>query len=205
MCYLNKYQWELIPDSLPTVRRNCPKCNEKTNYINSRKFRVNANKSNIDIWAIYKCEKCQSTWNMTIYERIKPYAISKQEYDKFLSNDRELTREYAFNLGIYSKNKAEAILEHINYKLIQTKLGAYYIRENELVIELICKYPIQLRVDKLLSDILGISRSKIKDIHKKGLIFIEDDKASFNLKVRNGIEIHILKALDSIEILEAIV
>jgi len=105
MSYLNKYQWELIPENLPMVKRSCPKCNEKTNYINSEKFRINANKNIIDVWLIYKCEKCKSTWNMTIYERVKPCNISKTEYDKFLSNDRELAREYAFDSSIYSKNK----------------------------------------------------------------------------------------------------
>jgi hypothetical protein len=85
MSYLKKYQWELIPKDLPIVRRNCPKCNEKACYINSEKFRVNANKNSIDIWLIYQCEKCKSTWNMSIYERIKPYDINKYEYEKFLS------------------------------------------------------------------------------------------------------------------------
>ncbi|EJO5349185.1 DUF1062 domain-containing protein [Clostridium botulinum] len=132
MSYLKKYQWELVLENLPIVKRNYPKCNEKIHYINSGKFRVNANKNNIDIWLIYQCEKCKSTWNMTIY----------------------------------NKNKAEVILEDINYKLIQKNLGIYYINENELVIEIVCKYPIELRVDKLLSDKLGISRSKIKNMHK---------------------------------------
>lgn len=204
MSYLKKSQWELIPENLPIVKRSCPKCNEKTNYINSEKFRINANKNSIDIWLIYKCEKCKSTWNMTIFERIKPCSISKHEYNKFLSNDRELAREYAFNSSIYSKNKAEAILEHINYRLVQRKLEAYYIKENELVIELFCKYPIELRVDKLLSDILGISRSKVKGMHKKGVVFIKDDKKSLNVKVRDGMEIHVLKAVDNIEVSEAI-
>lgn len=204
MCYLKKYQWELIPDSLPIVKRSCPKCNEKTNYINSKKFRINASKNKIDIWLIYKCEKCKSTWNMTIYERIKPCNISKQEYDKFLSNDSELAKKYAFNLRIYSKNKAEIVLEHINYRSVQRELEAYYIKENELVIELVCKYPIDLRVDKLLSDILGISRSKIKSMYKKGVVFIKDNKNSLNIKVRDGMKIHILKSIDSIEVLEAI-
>jgi hypothetical protein len=204
MSCLNKYQWELVPENLPIVKRSCPKCNEKTNFINSEKFRINANKNNIDVWLIFKCEKCKSTWNMTIHERIKPCNISKQEYDKFLSNDRELAREYAFNSSIYSKNKAEVILENINYRLVQRELEAYYIKENELVIELECKYPIELRVDKLLSDILAISRSKIKGMHKKGVVFIQDDKNSLNIKVRDGMEIHVLKEVDSIEILEAI-
>ncbi|MBI6871866.1 DUF1062 domain-containing protein [Clostridium aciditolerans] len=205
MSYLKKYQWELVPENLPIVKRNCPKCNEKTHYISSEKFRVNANKNNIDIWLIYQCEKCKSTWNMTIYERIKPYEINKYEYERFLSNDKELAREYAFNLSIYNKNKAEVILEHVNYKLIQKKLEAYYINENELAIEIACKYPIELRVDKLLSDKLGLSRSKIKNMHKKGVIFIKDNKNLLNIKVRDGMEIHVLKVVESIEILEAIV
>lgn len=205
MSYLKKYQWELIPENLPIVKRNCPKCNEKAHYINSEKFRVNANKNNIDIWLIYQCEKCKSTWNMTIYERMKPYEINKYEYERFLSNDKELAREYAFNLSIYNKNKAEVILEHVNYKLIQEKLEAYYINENELVIEIVCKYPIELRVDKLLSDKLGLSRSKIKNMHKKGVIFIKDNKNLLNIKVRDGMEIHVLKVVENIEILEAIV
>lgn len=205
MSCLNKYQWELVPQNLPIVKRSCPKCNEKTNYINSEKFRINANKNSIDVWLIYKCEKCKSTWNMTIYERIKPCNISKHEYNKFLSNDRELAREYAFNSSIYSKNKAEVFLDDISYRLVQRKLEAYYIKENELVIEIICKYPIDLRVDKLLSDILEISRSKIKSMIEKGVVFVNDNKNSSNIKVRDGMEIHVLQAVDNIETLEGVI
>lgn len=192
MSYLNKYQWELIPENLPIVKRSCPKCNEKVNYINSEKFRVNANKNNIDIWLIYKCEKCKSTWNMTIYERVKPCNISKQEYAGFLSNDIELAREYAFNLSIYNKNKVEAVMDNINYRVVQRKLEAYYIKEDELVIELVCKYPIELRVDRFLSDMLGISRSKIKSMLKEGVIFINNEKDSSNIKIKDKMEIHVL-------------
>ncbi len=192
MSYLNKYQWELIPENLPIVKRSCPKCNEKTSYINSEKFRVNANKNNIDVWLIYKCEKCKSTWNMTIYERVKPCNINKQEYAGFLSNDRELAREYSFNSSIYNKNKVEVVMDNINYRVVQRKLEAYYIKENELVIELACKYPIELRMDKFLSDMLGISRSKIKSMLKEGVIFINSEKDSSNIKIKDKMEIHVL-------------
>lgn len=202
MSYFKKYQWELFPENLPIVKRNCPKCNQKSHYINSGKFRVNANRNNLDIWLIYQCEKCKSTWNMTIYERIKPNDINKYEYEKFLSNDKELAREYAFNLSVYNKNKVEVILEDINYKLIERKLEAYYINKNELVIEIICKYPIEIRVDKLLSDKLGLSRSKVKDMYRKKVIFIEGDKNSLNTKVKDGMEIHVLKEVENIEILK---
>ncbi|QAA32399.1 DUF1062 domain-containing protein [Clostridium manihotivorum] len=205
MSYLKKYQWELVPEKLPVVKRNCPKCNEKATYINTEKFRVNANKNNLDIWMIYQCEKCKSTYNMTIYERIKPFDINKEEYEKFLSNDKELARKYAFNLNMYSKNKAEVIFETVSYALVQKELNASYIKENELVFEICCKYPVEIRVDKLLSDILGLSRSKIKNMHNRGLIFINDGKNSMNSKIKNKMEIHVLKVEENIELLELIV
>lgn len=205
MSYLKKCKWEIEPKNLPIIRRNCPKCNEKSRYINTERFRVNANKSNIDVWLIYQCEKCKSTWNLTIYERIKPYNINKYEYEKFLSNDKELAKEYAFNLSIYNKNKAEVVLEDVNYELIQKKLETYYVNENEFVIEIVCKYPIELRMDKFLGDKLGVSRTQIKNMHEKGMIFINDEKNSLNAKIRDGMEIHILKGVGNAEILEAIV
>ncbi|MVX66444.1 DUF1062 domain-containing protein [Clostridium chromiireducens] len=205
MSYLKKYKWEIIPQNLPIVRRNCPKCNQKTNYINTEKFRVNANKSSIDIWLIHQCGKCKSTWNMTIYERIKPFDINKDEYEKFLSNDKELAKEYAFDLNMYNRNKAEVIYEGVDYKIIQKELEAYYINKNELVIGVIFKYPIELRVDTLLSNKLGISRSKIKKLYEQGIIFIKDEKNSLNKKVKNKMEIHVLNMIENTKIIESIV
>lgn len=205
MSYLKKYQWEIMPENLPIVRRNCPKCNQKTNYINTEKFRVNANKSSIDIWLIHQCGKCKSTWNMTIYERIRPCDIDKDEYEKFLCNDKELARQYAFDSNMYNKNKAEVIFEGVDYTIIQKELEAYYINKNEIVIEIICNYQLELRVDTLLSNKLGISRNKIKKLYEQGIIFIKDDKNSLNKKVKAGMEIHVLSILENIDVIESIV
>lgn len=205
MSYYKKYIWEVVPENLPKVKRNCPKCNEKTYYINSEKFRVNANKSNLDVWLIYQCENCKSTWNMTIYERINPKDINKDEYKKFLDNDKYLAREYAFNLSIYSKNKAEIILEGLNYKIIESELDSYYINENELSVDILCNYKMDIRVDKFLSDKLELSRSKIKSMHKNGEFIIKDNKNSLNTKIKNGVEISFVKIKEEVKFLKEIV
>lgn len=192
MSYLNKYRWELIPESLPKVKRICSKCNEKSHYINSGKFRVNANKNNIDVWIIYKCDKCKSTWNMTIHERVKSHEIKRSEYEKFLVNDENLIKEYAFNLSLYSKNKVEVILEDLKYKLVSQKIGINYKMESELIIEIECKYSMDLRVDRLLSDKLGLSRSKIKNKEKLGQLYIKGNENPSATKIKNGMEIRIL-------------
>ena len=205
MSYNKKYIWEVVPKNLPKVKRNCPKCNEKTYYINSEKFRVNANKSNLDVWLIYQCENCKSTWNMTIYERINPRDINKGEYKKFLTNDKHLAREYAFDLSIYSKNKAEIILEGLNYKIIESELDLYYINENELSVEILCNYKMDIRVDKILSDKLEVSRSKIKSMHKNGEFIIKDNKSSLNSKIKNGLEISFINIKEEAKFLKEIV
>ncbi|WP_291649031.1 DUF1062 domain-containing protein [Clostridium sp.] len=79
------------------------------------------------------------------------------------------------------------------------------MKENELVIEIVCKYPIEMRIDKILSDKLALSRSKIKDMHRRGVIFIDDVKNSLKLKVRDRMEIHVLKEVENIEVLQDII
>ena len=43
MSYLKKIEYEITLKDSFWVVRNCPKCGRKTHYINTKKFRVNAN------------------------------------------------------------------------------------------------------------------------------------------------------------------
>ena len=191
MSYLKEYEWELIPKTLPTIRRICPKRGKKTNYINTKKFRVNANKSNLDVWLIYQCDKCKSTYNMTIYKRIKPIDISRYEYEKFLSNDEDLAKEYSFNLDFYSKNKAEAIFDDITYSVEKKEIETNYCDSDEIIINIISKFPTNLRVDKLLSDNLDLTRSTVKKLYETNYIYSNENNDLLKLKVKNNMQIRI--------------
>jgi hypothetical protein len=98
--------WEVIPKSEPTVIKNCPKCGGHAFFENSNKFRVNANQSKLDVWLIYQCRKCKATWNMTLLTRVNQKAIDKELYKKFLNNDKELAKDYAFNVAMHRQNKS---------------------------------------------------------------------------------------------------
>lgn len=184
-----KYIWSIVPENLPVVKRNCPKCKCKTNFVSTKKFRVNANKNHIDVWLIHQCEKCKSTWNMTILERVNPADIDKELYEKFAANDEDLAVKYGFDLSAYSRNKAEVVLDNVNYKVRKDDDLDYSCKDIE--IEVKSDNATDLRVDKLLADNTDLTRSKIQKKCKDNSIFVDGEKNAAKAKVKNDMIIHI--------------
>lgn len=79
----------------------------KKEFINSGKFRVNANGNRVDVWLIYRCKKCKHSWNLTIYERVRPSRIEPEEYELFMENDYALALIYGNDIGFLKRNNAE--------------------------------------------------------------------------------------------------
>ncbi len=94
-------------DSVKTVYHRCGGCGKKQEFINSGKFRVNANGNCVDVWLIYRCVKCKHSWNLTIYKRKKPSKIAREEYELFMDNDRELAKKYGNDIEFLKRNCAE--------------------------------------------------------------------------------------------------
>lgn len=72
----------------------CARCGRKMRFVNTERFRVNANKNKLDVWLIYQCRKCRHTLNVPIFERVPSQKIPVELYEKFLENDRELAVRY---------------------------------------------------------------------------------------------------------------
>ncbi|WP_406241808.1 DUF1062 domain-containing protein [Tissierella carlieri] len=168
MGYLRKIEYKIIQKDSYKIIRNCSGCGCKATYINTRKFRVNANGKYLDIWLIYQCEKCKHTYNLSIYERIKVTDISKIEYNKFLMNDLQFALDRGKNKQLFLKNKADIDWESVDYYIIgddmEFKQGDYITVCNS--------QQLKIRIDKLVANILHISRSKVKSLEKDGTIEI---------------------------------
>ena len=85
----------------------CGGCGKKQEFINSRKFRVNANGNKVDVWLIYRCKKCKHSWNLTIYERKNPNRISNELYELFLGNDEDTAIMFGNDIVFLKENNAE--------------------------------------------------------------------------------------------------
>ena len=178
--------WLITPEHLPTVLRRCPKCGCKTEFYNSGKFRVNANKRLLDVWLIYRCERCDTSWNLTVYERMEAEKIDEKEYRGFLNNDENLAAEYGSSRELFSRNKAEMVTEAGEYKVHVTDTS-HICREpdwNEIEIRL--AEGLKIRLDSLLAKQMEVSRSQIKRLCSQEMIRWADRPVDPGERIKNG-------------------
>ena len=89
--------------------RRCGGCGKKMVFFCFGKFRVNANGRRLDVWLIYRCQRCGHTWNIPLYERISPEKLSPELYEGLLDNDPELVRRYAGDRGFFKGKGYELV------------------------------------------------------------------------------------------------
>ncbi len=86
------------------VVHRCARCGRKAVFINTGRFRVNANKNKLDVWLIYQCGKCRHTLNIPIYERVPPQKIPKELYEGFLANDEARESQYGADATLFKRS-----------------------------------------------------------------------------------------------------
>lgn len=165
------YHWKVVPSGTPTIIKNCSKCGNHSIFESSGNFRVNANQSLLDVWLIYQCRKCKSIWNMELLSRVQAKSIDKEIYHRYLQNDSTLAAEYAFDIAIHNHNKVSLSYDEINYEIIGEPIQH---QKSSISIHLTSDYPLELRLDKLLSQHLCIPRTTLKRLHKDGRISISN-------------------------------
>ena len=90
-----------------TVVKYCKKCKRKTMFNSSGLFRVNAHRKSLDVWLIYKCKKCNTTWNLTVLSRVAAGSIQPELLRGFHENDIELAERYTSDAALIKRNGAE--------------------------------------------------------------------------------------------------
>lgn len=173
MCYLEKSEYRILPVSGYKILRGCPGCGGRSAYGSTGNFRVNANGRQIDVWLIYRCEKCGHTYNLAIYERVAPKDIPGEEYRQFLENHREAALWWGTRKEVFARNRAEIDPEGIEYETI---LIGKENEENEgregkkRLIAIDNPYELKIRTDKVAAEICHITRSRLRRLVQEGKI-----------------------------------
>jgi hypothetical protein len=180
-----RIQWTIKSKELPSILKNCSKCKDKKEFINSGKFRVNANGSHLDIWLIFRCESCETTYNLSVLERIEAGRVDKEEYKGFLRNSIQLAAKYGNDRDLFVKNKAEMVQNRTDYEIIERNTMLACSKEGITEVDIRIPAGFDLRVDALLVRQFSISRSTAKKWCENGCILNNGTLLSHKSKVRD--------------------
>lgn len=186
--HYNETTWTIIPDKTPLIIRPCSKCNKKKAFYCSEKFRLNGRHTKIDIWLIYKCVKCDTTFKLTIKRGIKPHDISPERFDQFTNNDKALAWQYAFDRQLLKQSDCDIQYADVPYSI---QCDAPASTNAPLRIHIQSPYLFELKLGALLAGQLGISISKIKKLADNETITASLDCDIVKYRIRTDLDIFI--------------
>lgn len=190
-----EYTWAVQAQNTPFLKKKCNHCDSERFHC-SDKFRVNAQKKNIDIWLIYRCVKCHHRYNMTIFSRIRKESISKEIFNRLSENDVALAWEYAFSRETRRKNNAEADLESVAYEIQFDEISIEQITASDCeMLSFSIKYPFEfnLRLSTVIRTCLNLSSGKLNQLIDAEAVFVHERPLQKKHKVQNGNIVYVNK------------
>ncbi|MBC7280490.1 DUF1062 domain-containing protein [Hoeflea sp.] len=169
MCKILRVRWTLIPTKAPQPWIACSGCGGLRPFRCSGKIRLNANGRRLDAWLIYKCLRCDRTWNRPVFERRNVRDIDPAVMEAMQSNDPDWIRAESFNLEALkrSAHRIDAFSEVDIEKQTVCEAPGW----TRLEIDLRARWPIDLRLDRLLASALEIPRSRLKTLSSQGALW----------------------------------
>ncbi len=161
---MKKVIWTACYRSTPTVVRYCKHCGIKTLFASSGRFRVNAQQKALDVWLIFKCTVCDTTWNLTVLSGVTPHSLSPALLDRFHMNDYKLAMQLSTDTALIKRNGAEPGMPEI--EIIGEEIGI----EEPAYIELTAQWPSELKTAAVLRSKLGLSRAQFVRLCDSGKI-----------------------------------
>ena len=179
--------WEVKVKNTPLLIKKCSHC-ESDRFYCSDKFRMNAQKKNIDVWLIYRCVKCDNTCNLTLLSRSKPDLIDKTLFHSFSMNDKDTAWKYAFSTEMERKNNLRLDYGSVEYEVIpNTSLEDLLNLSNEVIkIHIKCEFEFDLKLSSLIRRRFSLSANQVKRMFEDGIITISGNKPPQKHKVKNG-------------------
>ncbi|WP_186974342.1 DUF1062 domain-containing protein [Bacteroides intestinalis] len=179
--------WEVKVKNTPLLIKKCSHCDSDRFYC-SDKFRMNAQKKNIDVWLIYRCVKCDNTCNLTLLSRSKPDLIDKTLFHSFSMNDKDTAWKYAFSTEMERKNNLRLDYGSVEYEIIpNTSLEDLLNLSNEVIkIHIKCELEFDLKLSSLIRRRFSLSANQVKRMFEDGIITISSNKPPQKHKVKDG-------------------
>jgi hypothetical protein len=160
--------WRVAPPRPPLVRRHCRRCSIEMPFACSMKFRANAQKKRIDVWLIYRCSACDEVWNLPIFERVATSDLAPDAFDSIARNDPALALRHAFDHARLARHGVA--LEPTEVSIRKSRNEGCADTAGAIAITLTLALPCGMRLDRLLSSGLGVSRAQLHRLLDEGAL-----------------------------------
>lgn len=164
------FHWDLLVPEPPAVLHYCKKCGTKTKFHSSGLFRINAQRKALDIWLIYRCHTCDTTWNFTIASRIRPDRLDKRLLERFHRNDRALALQHACDTAKLQQNGALPDPFHI------TVTGPVPEMQQDAELHLHTTFPVPFKPSAVLHQKLKLSHRVLEQLEESGQLVCTDGR-----------------------------
>lgn len=178
---MKKQIWEVQYHSPAPVLRYCKKCGRKTEYVSSGQFRVNAQRKDLDIWLIYKCGNCNTTWNAALFSRISAKALDPELLEKFHNNDEVTANHYAMDIEMLQQNGFEIGIP--DYTVVGSKIPP----NEEVELQIKTDYKSQIKVSAIIREKLQLSQKSYENMIASGQIRCLSERDLRKCKLNEGI------------------
>ncbi|MCS7478485.1 DUF1062 domain-containing protein [Umezawaea endophytica] len=163
-----KALWVVRELGLPAVVKACVSC-RSTRHHPTGKFRVNASGKLLDVWMLICCELCGRTSKIPVHERVHVRSLDHERLLMFEDNAPAMVRALATDTAL--AGKAGHRLDWNGTWDLETD-SPFHDLERGASVEVVVRFelPVPVRVEKLLTTGLGLSRSAVADLVDSGRV-----------------------------------
>jgi hypothetical protein len=178
--------WRIAPLSPPLPIRHCARCGTDRPFQPSGKVRLNANGRKLDAWLIYRCEACDATWNLPLLDRVPVAQVPAADLQAMQSSAPEWVRARLFNAALLRRH-ADRIVPAAEPAIHRQADGPVPWAKAELLIAGASGD----RMDRLLAQGLGLSRSELQALVQAGAV---TTRGAWQKPVRGNLTLHLFGA-----------
>ena len=189
MCTVLRVRWTITPRFSPQPWIACSGCGTLKPFQSSGRIRLNANGKKLDAWLIYRCCDCGRTWNRPLFERRNVRDIDPCMLDALHSNDPDWIRAQEFDIASL-RRRAQQITQFTDVDVSRETIAGP--EESAACIEIVLRVPLptDLRLDRLLTAELRLSRSRLHVLDAEGkLRIMPERKQALRREIRDGMRI----------------
>ncbi|MFC5055877.1 DUF1062 domain-containing protein [Saccharothrix xinjiangensis] len=165
-----KALWVVKELGLPAIVKACASC-RSTRHHPTGKFRVNASGKLLDVWMLIRCELCDRTSKIPVHERVHVQALDHERLLMFEGNHPAMVRRLAMDPA--PAGKAAHRLDWSGTWELETDMP-FYEPDDPAPLEVVVRFelPAPIRVEKLLTAGLDLSRSAVRDAVRSGRVHL---------------------------------